>query len=34
MIMKDLGGSDTQSFNRNKLNFCTLTYNGEVTKLT
>ena len=34
MIMKDLGGSDAYSFNRNYLNFCPLTYNGEVTKLT
>ena len=34
MIMKDLGGSDAKSFNRNDLNFCPLNYNGEVTKLT
>ena len=34
MITKDLGGSDAKSFNRNDLNFCPLTYNGEVTKLT
>ena len=34
MIMKDLGGSDAYSFKRNDVNFCPLTYNGEVTKLT